>query len=186
MWRFPLLPAFIVAVVFSGPCALAQNAISNVQNLEGRYERTGVVDRAVEAQFEGLGPVLPRPVFIDGHLPFPPKRWLGEDKDFIVQRLGNSDYIFILPKEDKRCRLADYGSLTELNDGTLLLRRRVTLAGEGTIPVGAVEEVRLSKGDHDAAKWLVIETRIEWTKRSLFRSKKMEYRSVVRFREVTV
>jgi hypothetical protein len=156
-----------------------------MQSLVGRYERTGVVDRTVEAQYKGLGPVLPRPVFIDGLLPFAPQKWTGQDKDFILQRSGSSDYVLTLPKEDKSLTLGNVGDLAELSDGTLLLRRRGVLAGEGNIPVDADEQVRLFKEERDGSRWLVVDSRIEWTKRSLFRSKKMEYRSLVRFREIS-
>jgi hypothetical protein len=65
----------------------------NVPNLEERYERTSVVDRALKARLRALGPVLSRPVFIDGLLPFPPRKRSGRDCGFIVQRPGSSVHI---------------------------------------------------------------------------------------------
>jgi hypothetical protein len=184
VWRLCLLPVVVVGLAFRGPGAVVQSAeTARVQNLEGRYERTGVVDRAVEVQFRGLGLVLVPPVFIDELLTCP-RRGTSGDSEFIFRKQGPAMYMALLPKSGVACALTELGSLVELTDGALLLRRSVTLTGEGSSPIHGDQEDRFSKERRDGLEWLVVETRIEWTKRSLFRSKKMEYRSLVRFRKL--
>lgn len=183
MRRLNLFPILIAGLTLGGLCVWAENAGSgHVQNLEGRYERTGIVDRAIEAQYKGLGLVLVAPVFIEELLTCP-KRGTRADSEFILRKQG-AGYIAFLPKAGVSCALAELGSLVETLDGALLLRRSVTLTGEGSNPIHGDQEDRFSKEKLDGTEWLVVATRIEWTKRSLFRSKKMEYRSLVRFRAI--
>ena len=183
MWKLRLLPVLIVGRAFSDQRALAQNGKPHdVQNLEGRYERPGVVDRAVEAQFKGLGIAVVPPVFIDDLLTCP-RRGTREDSEFIFRKQA-AECVAFLPKAGVRCTLTELGSLAELKDGMLLLRRSVTLTVEGSSPIHGDQEDRFSKEKRDGAEWLVIETRIEWTKRSWFRSKQIKYRSLVRFRGI--
>ncbi len=184
MWRLRLLPVVVMGLTFEGPGAWVQAAeTARVQNLDGRYERTGVVDRATEAQFKGLGLVLVPPVFIDELLTCP-RRGISGDSEFIFRKQSTAGYVALLPKAGVACVLTELGSLVELTDGALLLRRSVTLTGEGSRPIRGDQEDRFSNQRRDGLEWLVVETRIEWTKRSLFRSKKVEYRSLVRFRKL--
>lgn len=181
---FQLIPIVTVGLAL-GPGAFAQSSSTvRMQNLEGRYERTGVVDRAIEAQYKGLGLVLVEPALIDELILFP-QRGTREDTEFLVQKRGNSDYLLILPKANVTRALTDLGSVVEMPDGSLALRRTVTITGEGVNSIYGDQQDRFSKIKRDGGEWLVVETRIEWTRRSWFKSKKVEYRSLVSFHLTT-
>lgn len=102
-----------------------------LSDLQGTYSRIGDVDLGVEAQYKGLGLVLIRPVIIDEFLVFPERGTHG-DQTFIVRKRSNSGYFFILPKADITLALNSRGSVEEAEDGSLLIRKLITLPGEGT------------------------------------------------------
>jgi hypothetical protein len=184
MSRIRVLVVAFAGLALGGQCLLAQNPMATpVQNLTGQYERIGVVDPAVEVQFKGLGLVLVPPVSIDELLACP-QRSIQGDSEFVFRNQGRIGYVIVLPNVGTTCALSELGVLVETDVGALVLRRPVTLTGEGSSPIHGDREDRFTKERRDGIEWLVIETRIEWTKRSLFRSKRVEYRSLVRFREI--
>lgn len=182
MWIFRLFPIVLVGLSFGSPDVLAKEAKSIGQNFAGRYERAGIVDQTIDDQYKGLGIVLVPPVFIDELLSFP-RRGTREDIEFILHR-QSAGYEILLPKIGISCALADLGNVIELADGVLLLRRSISLTGEGRSPIHGDQEDRFSTEKREGIEWLAVETRIEWTRRLLFWSKKVEYRSLVRFRKL--
>lgn len=174
----------LVSLVFCARSLLAQDAkAAPVSDLAGDYERTGVVDPIVEAQFKGLGIVLVPPVSIDELLVCPHRGSEG-DSEFAFRKQGQNGYVIVLTRSGMTCALSELGRLVKREDGALLLRRPVTLTGEGSRPIHGDQEDRFTKEKLDGVEWLVVETRIDMTKRSWFRSRQVEYRSVVRFRQL--
>lgn len=184
MFRIALFAAAWIAFDPGGKvlCGHVVNATPQAE-LTGTYARVGIVDPIVEAQSKGSGIVLVEPVFIDELLACK-KGGTREDSEFILQKQG-SGYVIILPKVGVSCALVELGTLEELPDGELLLRSSCTLSGEGRInPIRGDQEDRFWKEKREDGEWLVVATRIKWRKRTLFRSTRMEYRSLVRFREI--
>ena len=184
MWRIHMLAVVLIGLVFCGRSLLAQNAkAAPVSDLTGSYERIGVVDPVVEAQFRGLGLVLVPPVSIDELLACP-HRGIEGDSEFTFRKQDQNGYVIALLGTGTTCALSELGSLVKKEDGALRLRRSVTLTGEGSSPIHGDQEDRFTKEKRDGVEWLVVETRIDMTKRSWFRSRHVEYRSVVRFRQL--
>jgi len=184
MWRICVLAVVLVALEFGGRSLSAQNAKATLMSdLTGSYERIGVVDLVVEARFKGLGLVLVPPVSIDELLTCP-HRGIQGDSEFVFRKQDQKGYVIALPRAGTTCALSELGNLTKTEDGSLLLRRTVTLTGEGSSPIHGDQEDRFRKEKRDGVEWLVVETRIDMTKRSWFRTRHVEYRSIVRFRQL--
>lgn len=184
MWRICVLAVVFVGLGLDGRSLLAQNAKPTpASDLTGRYERIGVVDPVVEAQFKGLGLVLVPPVSIDELLTCP-HRGIQGDSEFVFRKQDQNGYVIELPGAGTTWALSELGSLAKKEDGSLLLRRTVNLTGEGSSTIHGDQEDRFTKEKRDGVEWLVVETRIEMTKRSWFRNRQVEYRSVVRFRQL--
>lgn len=151
--------------------------------LDGVFERIGKVDEAVERQYRELGVVLVPPVLVDELLIFP-KRGTKSDAVFRLRLNASFEHEIELPNAGVVLALESLGRVSE-EDGALVLRRIVTLSGEGSSSFQAEQSDRFSIDRQGSDEWLVVQTDIRWGRKKLFgRTESVKYQSLVRFRKI--